>query len=271
MLRRHAQVSGDDGAGLRRRGKRLRINNQWGPEQMGCRRHGGFTMKVACIAGLLIALFGQGCGRSPMDDGLPRARPGTPKTGGSGGSGQGVGGSHSESGASAAGGFGGVSAGGAAGASNATGGANGQGGGSGNGGATGTWGDCPPCLAAALNPCSPSGACVEEGHGSGMGNTIARCYANGVQQRTFFGANGNDITSGAVVSKDGKVCLSMDMQTVAFRDGTLTLKNGAGERLAEGTVAGGTITIRCDGMSYVVSDACIGRAASTGCSNGSCP
>lgn len=272
MLRRHAQVSWDDDAGLGRRDKRLQIENQWGTEHIEW-RGGVFTMKSACIMGLLIALFGQGCGRSPMDGGLPRAIPGTLRTGGSGGSSQGAGGSDNEGGASAASGFGGVSAGGAAGRTNATGGARGQGGvgGSESGGATGAWAACPPCLAAALKPCSPSGACVAEGHGSGMGNSTTVCYANGVRQTTFFFANGNTITAGAVVSNNGQVCLSMDQATEAWRDGTLSLKNGAGEQLALGTIAGGTITINCDGTSHVVSNACIGLVDSTACSYGTCP
>jgi len=54
---------------------------------------------------------------------------------------------------------------------------------------------------------------------------------------------------------------------ISSRSGT----NGAGEELAEGIVDARTVTVFCDGMSYVVADACLGMADTTGCSYGTCP
>ena len=251
-------------------GGRLRAEDQPGRSLV---RREDATLRTASILGLLIALVGQGCGRSPMDGNLARARAGTSETGGSARGGQGIGGSGGNGGATAASGSGGISAGGAAGASTATGGVNGQGGiGSArDGGAAGGSGDCPPCLAAALAACIPSGACIVEGHGSGVGNIVIACYANGVEQSVSFGADGNSITTRAVVSNKGKICLATEKKTEAWVTGTVTVTNGAGEELAKGIVDARMVTVSCDGMSYPVDDACLGMADTTGCSPGTCP
>lgn len=161
----------------------------------------------------------------------------------------------------------------------------GAGGGSGGGATTTTTGtvtgtdDCsncwPKCFLDMFQPCTPSGACVQQNTASGTGATVNACYDSGVKASTIVSATG---ASSTYYKADGSVCFTGE-STYSATTVTATYKDASGTTLLTDTtpITGSQVqTIVCGGKTYTVDPAsaacmaCQTGGTSSSCTNGTC-
>ena len=156
----------------------------------------------------------------------------------------------------------------------------GSGGSTGNGGMGGSLSpggeggsaDCPPCLAAVFSVCVPTGRCVVEMHGSGMGNASTSCFDNGVRLSETATDHGNQVLLAGSAAQNGKTCYRWSQTIDPSGAGTITFSDGAGNQLALGQPADpGITTVDCGGKNYLMSQHCGGWNEVWNCDIGTCP